>query len=152
MNEQLSAHFWKVEFGNTDVKFTVLPSMLTLLESVREYFGNQPIMITDGIRTMARHVDLYQKKHPGVDSLGTPKWRKVIPYKSGHLFQVYNNVLHACDFSVKGSSAEEVQEYVTSKYDRFGVRGIGCGLNFTHVDFVKRSHNNLVKWGYGNNP
>lgn len=106
-NVKLSENFKVSEFKCNDGSDTILidTALVTLLQKIRNHFKNA-VIINSAYRTPTYNA------------------------KIGGATNSYHKKGMAADIQVKNTSPEAVAEYCES----IGVKGIGCGANYVHVD------------------
>ncbi len=116
-NLKLSENFKVSEFRCNDGSDKILidTDLVELLQKIRDKF-KKPININSGYRTPT-----YNAKIGGADNS-------------------YHTLGRAADIAVSGISPQDVAEYCES----IGVRGIGCGANYVHVD----TRTTIYYWRY----
>ena len=106
-NQKISENFKVSEFKCNDGSDKILidTDLVTLLQKIRNNF-KKPININSGYRTVSHNA------------------------KIGGANNSYHTLGRAADIAVSGTNPEDVAEYC----ERIGVKGIGCGANYVHVD------------------
>ena len=106
-NEKLSENFKVSEFKCNDGSDKILidSDLIVTLQKIRDNF-KKPININSGYRTPTYNA------------------------KIGGATNSYHTLGRAADIAVSGITPEAVAKYC----ERIGVKGIGCGANYVHVD------------------
>ena len=136
---KLSKNFSYYEFKDA----TPEPELLAILQGTRDVL-DCAIKITDSIRTLHEHVEIYQKIY-GDD------WMEKIPWKSRHLPCWETPNLRAVDIKainpdgtfLKGLKLAEAIKGVAK--DRPCHIGLGVGEKFVHLDVDRDA---FVTWTY----
>lgn len=153
---KISNNFFLSEFGGVAPE----TALLKILQEIRDYL-NSPIIITDSIRSISEHVQIYKRlerenkiKTLG-NRLGTLSLFEYIPWKSRHLPAWHTNKLRAVDITCvrdngiqyTGAELYSILNTVGSGEDGCALvpLGIGVGKTFLHIDVDRKRH---AYWEY----
>ena len=129
---KISKNFHDYEFKNIKPDL----NLLTLLQATRDAI-DCPIQITDSIRTIQAHIEIYKKIYKD-------DWFEKIPWGSRHLPCWHTPNLRAVDIKTKkkdgsywkgGILAEAVKEEAKALNIHIG---LGVGKEFLHIDVDRK--------------
>ena len=136
---KISKNFHDYEFKNIKPDL----NLLTLLQATRDAI-DCPIKITDSIRTIQDHIEIYKKIYKD-------DWFEKIPWGSRHLPCWETPNLRAVDIKAKkkdgsywkgGILAEAVKEEAKTLNIHIG---LGVGKEFLHIDVDRKQ---FTTWNY----
>jgi len=145
---KISDHFWAYEIECPCCGRIVLrQELIVIMELIRKDYG-RPVAVSSGCRCLLHNKMVYDSINKGRRDAGLSKIRenKTSPHLIGSAPQIIDKGGWAWDVRI----VYELNDLddTEARFQEMGVKGVGFGTDFTHVDVKPRPGTDFRSWIY----